>query len=59
MTGAEWDDMTLGSAHLTDWQRRSLVTDRDWAWRAARALGRGRASAVESPGPGGHLTRTT
>ena len=35
--GAEWHDMTLGFAHLTDWQRCALVTDLDWV----RARGQG------------------
>ena len=38
-TGAEWHDMTLGFAHLEDWQRCALVTDVDWVRHAARALG--------------------
>ena len=37
--GADWHDMTLGFAHLTDWQRCALVTDLDWVEHAAKALG--------------------
>lgn len=37
--GAEWHDMALGFAHLTDWQRCALVTDLDWVRHAAKAFG--------------------
>ena len=37
--GAEWHDMTLGFAHLGDWQRCAVVTDVDWVEHAAKALG--------------------
>ncbi len=38
-TGAEWQDMTLGFAHFSDWLRCALVTDLDWVRHAAKALG--------------------
>jgi hypothetical protein len=37
--GAEWNDMMLGFAHLSDWQRCAVVTDVDWVEHAAKALG--------------------
>jgi hypothetical protein len=37
--GAEWEDVALGFAHLTDWQRCALVTDLDWVRHAAKAFG--------------------
>ena len=37
--GAEWHDMTLGFAHLTDWQRCAVVTDHDWVRHAVKAFG--------------------
>ncbi|HEX5641824.1 MAG TPA: STAS/SEC14 domain-containing protein [Thermoleophilia bacterium] len=37
--GAEWQDMTLGFAHFSDWLRCALVTDLDWVRHAAKALG--------------------
>jgi hypothetical protein len=36
---AEWHDMTLGFAHLTDWQRCAVVTDLEWVEHGAKAFG--------------------
>ncbi len=37
--GAAWDDMALEFSHFNDWQRCALVTDVDWVWHSAKALG--------------------
>ena len=37
--GAAWDDMALGFAHLTDWQRCAVVTDLDWVRHAVKSFG--------------------
>jgi hypothetical protein len=37
--GAEWHDMTLGFAHLTDWERVAVVTDHDWVRHGVKAFG--------------------
>jgi hypothetical protein len=38
-TGAAWDDMALGFAHISEWQRCAVVTDLDWVEHAAKAFG--------------------
>jgi hypothetical protein len=37
--GAAWDDMVLGFAHLTKWERCAVVTDRDWVEHLAKGFG--------------------
>lgn len=35
-SGAMWDDMKLGMAHLKSWERIAVVTDLDWVAGAMR-----------------------
>lgn len=38
-SGAMWDDMKLGVAHLKAWERIAVVTDVDWIAGATRFFG--------------------
>jgi hypothetical protein len=37
--GAAWEDVAAGFAHLTEWRRCAMVTDREWVADAAKAFG--------------------
>ena len=37
--GALWQDLKMGTGHLTDWKRIALVTDIDWMTRMAAMFG--------------------
>jgi len=37
--GAMWDDMKLGFAHLTSWEKIAVVTDLEWLAGATRLFG--------------------
>ena len=38
-TGAMWEDMKVGMAHLTAWERVAVVTDVSWVANAASMFG--------------------
>ncbi|MEP7371198.1 MAG: STAS/SEC14 domain-containing protein [Nitrosospira sp.] len=38
-SGAMWDDMKVGLAHLKTWERIAVVTDEDWVAGATRLFG--------------------
>ena len=38
-SGAMWDDLKLGVAHLTAWEKVAVVTDVDWISNATRLFG--------------------
>lgn len=37
--GASWEDLKLGTSHLTKWERCAVVTDHRWLGGAIRAFG--------------------
>lgn len=37
--GAMWDDLKLGVAHMTAWEKVAVVTDVDWIINATRFFG--------------------
>ncbi len=38
-SGAMWDDLKLGGAHMKAWERIAVVTDVDWISNATRLFG--------------------